>query len=51
MINYLAYFMLVALSINLNAQFIGVDSINFYDTLKFKQNIIRKTDNQIDYVQ
>ncbi len=51
MINYVACFMFVALTLNLNAQSIRVDSINFYDTLKFTQRVIRKTDNQIDYVQ
>jgi len=51
MINYLLYFLLVALSINLNAQSAGVDSTNFYDTLKFAQNVVYKTENKIDYVQ
>lgn len=50
MFDYFLYFLFMALSFISNGQSIGINSINFYDTLKFNQNIIRKTGNQNYYV-
>ena len=51
MVKYFTCFIFVVISINLYAQLIMIDSINFHDSIKFKQTIIRKSNSQIDYVQ
>ena len=42
---------IVALNTVTNAQTIAIDTIDFYDTLKFKRTIVSRVDNRIKYVQ
>lgn len=51
MTNLVSFFILLILSVNLNAQPIGLDNIDFADSLKFKQSVVRNINKQIEYVQ
>ena len=51
MTNLVSFFILLILTVNLNAQPIGLDKIDFADSLKFKQSVVRNINKQIEYVQ
>lgn len=51
MTNLVSFFILLILTVNLNAQSIGLDKIDFADSLKFKQSVVRNINKQIEYVQ